>query len=59
MEGGGDDLQGEKGLTGHWPCGGDVEGSGDNFKSTAHSLHHLPQLPRRVSGGSRHRYRQS
>ena len=42
---GGPDSQGEEGLTGRWPCGGDVEGSGGDFKSPAHSLHHLPRLP--------------
>ena len=45
MEGGGTDSQGEKGLTGNWPCGGDVEVSGGDFKYAAHSLHHLSQLP--------------
>ena len=34
-----------------------MEGSGGDFKSPAHSLHHLPQLPPRILGGSRHRYR--
>ena len=45
VEGGGTDSQGEKGLTGNWPCGGDVEVSGGDFKYAAHSLHHLSQLP--------------
>ena len=34
-----------------------MKGSGEDFKSSAHSLHHLPQLPPRISGGLRHRYR--
>ena len=37
------------------PSGGDVEGSGGNFKSPTHILHHLPRLPTQISGGSRHR----
>ena len=57
MTGGGLDSQGEKGLPGNWPCGGDVEGSGRKFKSRAHSLHHLPRLFPRILGRSRHRYR--
>ena len=43
-------------LTWHWPLGGDVEGSGVDFKSPARSLHHLPQIPPRILGRSRHRY---
>ena len=39
-----------------WTCGGDVEGSGGNFKSPAHSLHYHPRLPPQISGGLRHRY---
>ena len=35
-----------------------MEDSGEIFKSTDHSLHHLPRLPPRVLGGSRHRYHQ-
>ena len=57
MSGGVTDPQGEKGLPWHWPRGGDVEGSGGDFKYPAHSLHHFPQLPPLISGGSRHRYR--
>ena len=57
MVGGGPDSQGEKGLPWHWACGGDVEGSGGNFKLPAHSLHRLPRLPPRILGGLRHRYR--
>ena len=34
-----------------------MEDSGSNFKSPARSLHHLPQLPPQVLGGSRNRYR--
>ena len=34
-----------------------MEGGGKDFKSLAHSLHHLPRLPPWVSGRSRHRYR--
>ena len=45
MTGGGPNIQGERLIPLHWPCGGDVEGSGRNFKSPAHSLHHLPRLP--------------
>ena len=57
MAGGGSDLKGEKGLLWHWPHGGDMEVSISDFKSPAHSLHHLPRLPTKVSGGSRHGYR--
>ena len=42
---GGPDHQGEEGLPGHWPRRGDVEGSGGDYKSLAHGLHHLPRLP--------------
>ena len=42
VEGGGTDSKGEEGLLEYWPCGGDVEGSGGDFKSPAHSLHQLP-----------------
>ena len=38
-------------LPWHWPRGGDVEGSGRNFKFPAHSLHHLPRLPPQILGG--------
>ena len=57
MAGGGPGSQGERVLTGNFHCGGDVEGSGGNFKSPSHGLHHLPQLPPWISGGSQHRYR--
>ena len=57
MSGGGPASQGEKLPPWHWPRGGDVEGSGSDFKSPAHSLHHLPRLPPQILGGSRHRYR--
>ena len=33
-----------------------MEGSGGDFKLTAHSLHYLPRIPPRISGGLRHRY---
>ena len=57
MVGGGPDTQGGKGLLWHWPRGVGLESSGGNFKSPAHSLHHLTQLPSWVLGRSRHRYR--
>ena len=57
MVGGCTDSQGEKGLPGNWTCGGDVEGSGGDFKYPAHSLHHLPRLPPLVPGSLRDRYR--
>ena len=57
MEDGDPDSQGEEGLPGHRPCGGDVEGSGGDFKSLAHGLHHLPRLTPWIPGGSHHRYR--
>ena len=50
------DTEGETGIPGNRAIGGDVEGFGGNFKLLAHSLHHLPQLPTQISGGSRHRY---
>ena len=34
-----------------------MEGSDRDFKPPAHSLHQLPRLPPRISGGLRHRYR--
>ena len=42
MAGGGTDSQGGKGLPGHCPCGGDVEGSGGdfNFRLTASITFH-------------------
>ena len=33
-----------------------MEVSGSDFKSPDHSLHHLPQLPPQVLGGSQHGY---
>ena len=57
MEGGGTDSQGEEGLTRNWTRGGDVEGSGGDFKSPAHGLHHLSQITTWVLGRSRDRYR--
>ena len=57
MTGGGIDTQEERWIPLHWTCGGDVEGSGGDFKSPVHGLHHLPQLPSWVSGRLRHRYR--
>ena len=57
MVGSGTDSQGGEGLPGHWPCGGDVEGSGGDFKLPAHGLHHLSRLPPWFPGRSRHRYR--
>ena len=51
----GDSEIGEEGLPGHWPCGGDVEGSGGDFKSPAHGLHQLPRLPPWVPGRSQER----
>ena len=57
MAGGGTYPQGERGLLWNWPRGGDVEGSGGDFKSLAHSLHHLTRLPPWFLVRSRHRYR--
>ena len=57
VEGGGPDSKGEEGLPGNWPRGGYVEGSGGDFKSPAHGLHHLPRLPPWVPGRLRDRYR--
>ena len=57
MTGWGPDPQVEKLLPWNWSCGGDVKGSGGNFKSPSHSLHHLPRIPPQISSGSRHRYR--
>ena len=48
-----------KGLLWYWPRVGDMEGSGGNLKSPAHSLHHILRLPPRISCGSWHRYRHS
>ena len=56
MSGGSPDSQGEEGLPGHRPCGGDMEGSGGNSKLPSHSLHHLPRLPPWFQGGLQHRY---
>ena len=33
-----------------------MEGSGGDSKPSAHSLHHLPQLPPLIPGRLRHRY---
>ena len=57
MAGGSPTTPKEKGLLWHWPHVGDVEGSGDDFKSPYQSLHHLPRLLPRISGGLRQRYR--
>ena len=57
VAGGAPDSKVVKGLPWHWPRGDDVEVSGGCFYSPSHSLHHLPQLPPRISGGSRHSYR--
>ena len=35
-----------------------MEGCDGDITSPTHSLHRLPRLPTRISGGSRHRYRQ-
>ena len=51
------DSQGEEGLTGHRPCGGDVEGSSVDSKSPFHSLHHLSRLLPWVMGRSGYRHR--
>ena len=45
VEGGGPYPQGVEILPWNWPRGGYVEVSGGDFKSPAHSLHHLPRLP--------------
>ena len=42
VAGGSPDPQEERVLIWHWSCGGDVEGSGSDFKYLDHSLHHLP-----------------
>ena len=56
VAGGGSDSQGGGVLLMHWHRGGDVEGSGGDFKPPACSLHHLPRLPPHILGGLRHRY---
>ena len=56
MKGGGTAPQERKVIPWHWTRGSDVEGSGGDFKSPAHILHHLPPLPTRILGGLRHRY---
>ena len=43
MAGGSPHPQGESGLPGHRPRGGDVEGSGGDSKLPFHILHHLPR----------------
>ena len=58
MAGGGTHPEGEMGLPGHRPCGGDVERRGGDFKSPFHFLHHLPRRPPWILGRSRHGYRQ-
>ena len=57
MGGGGPDYQEGKGLPWNWPCGGNMEGSGRDFESLAHILHHLPRLPPQISGRFWNRYR--
>ena len=57
MAGDDPDSQGGKQLLWNWPRGVDVEGSDGDFKLPDHSLHHLPQIPPRIFGRSRHRYR--
>ena len=54
MVGGSPYPQGEEGLPGHRPRGGDVEGSGGNSKSPFHILHHLPRRPPWIEGRLRH-----
>ena len=54
MAGGSPYPQGEEGLPGHRPRGGGVEGSGGDFKSPFHILHHLPRRPTWLQGRSRH-----
>ena len=56
MAGGGPDTHGEKGIPRHWPREGDVEDSGSYFKSLAHILNYLQQLPPWILGRSRHRH---
>ena len=51
------DPQGEEGLPGHQPSGGDVEGSGGDSKSPFHSLYHLTRRPSWFQDRSRHGYR--
>ena len=53
----GTDPQGERGIPWYWPCGGDVEGSGGNFKYLDYSFHHLPRHPPWIWGRLPHRYR--
>ena len=57
MAGGGNDTKGATGVQGDWASVGDVEGCGGDLTSPAHNLHHLPRIPTRISGGSRHKYR--
>ena len=56
VSGSGSDTQVGKGLPWYWPRGGDIVDCGRDFKSPDHSLHHLPRLPPRILGRSRHRY---
>ena len=57
MASGGADPEGETVIPGNWDSGGDVEVSGGDFKSPAHSLHRLPLIPTWILGELRHRYR--
>ena len=57
MAGGGTIPNGEMGLPWHRPHGGRVEGSGENSKTMAHSLRHLPRIPPWIPGRLKHRYR--
>ena len=57
VAGNGPVSQGGKGLLWYFPRGGDVQGSEGGFKSPYQSLHHLPRLTPRISGGLRHMYR--
>ena len=59
MKGGGSDSQEGKGIPWHWPRGGDVEGSGGDFKFPSRRLHHLPRLPPQILGRLRHGYGQT
>ena len=52
VAGGGTDPQGENGISQYRPSEGGVEGSGGDYKSPAHSLHHLPRLPPCLPGRS-------
>ena len=56
MAGAGPDSQEGKGILLNFFCGGDVEGSGGNFKLPDHSIHHFLKFPPRFLGELRHRY---